>query len=307
MYGRKCYASNVKGNAHCDRQAKEVGVKTSIAVLALLALTAPASAQDPLGPFRNEPRAHVLVLGVFHFQDAGLDAYKPTFAFDVLSPKRQAELDQVLTLLAAWKPTRIAIENLPERQSRLDSLFARYPAGGMDTLRNEIFQIGFKLAKRLGLPGVVAVDARARRLDSAMTEAEWKQRQQALVRGPLSKIDFDARYTALYRADDSLKSVRTLRESLLAEADPERLSVGHGHYLVGNLLNGAPGDYLGADGFVSAWYNRNIRIYSNVVRLIRSPEERILVIFGAGHVPILRHLFQSSPVVRLDEVSAVLR
>lgn len=273
----------------------------------LLAAAAPLAAQDALAPFRTEPRAHVLVLGVFHFQDAGRDAYKPVFPFDVLSPKRQAELNEILTKLAAWKPTRIAIEAMPERQPRLDSLFVLYPGGGLDTLRNETYQIGFRLAKRLGLPGVVAIDAAARRLDSAMTEQEWENRQKALARGPLSATNWDARFTTLYRADDSLKAARSLSETLLYANSAERLATGHGHYLIGNLLNGAPGDYFGADGFVSAWYNRNIRIYSNIVRLIRTPEERVLVIFGSGHVPILRHLFQSTPVVRLDEVSAVLR
>ncbi len=274
---------------------------------ALLALTAPAAAQDALAPFRNEPRAYVLVLGVFHFQDAGRDTYKPVFTFDVRSPARQKELDQVLTKLAAWKPTRIAIEQDVDLQPRLDSLFARYPAGGLDTLRNEIYQIGFKLAKRLGLSDVAAVDADASPLDSAMTQQEWENRQKALVRGPLSTTNWDARFTALYRADDSLKAIRSLSETLIYANSPERLATGHGHYLVNNLLNGAPGDYFGADGFVSAWYNRNIRIYSNLVRLIRTPAERVLLIIGAGHVPILRHLLQSSPVVRLDEVSAVLR
>lgn len=272
-----------------------------------LAAAAHAAAQDPLAPFRNEPRAQVLVLGVFHFQDAGLDSYKPQFPFDIRTAQRQRELEDVISRLAAWKPTRIAVERRPERQTYLDSLFAVYPGGGTDTLRNEIYQIGFRLAKRLGLPGVNAVDASPRRLDSAMTEEERNRQQRALARGPLSATDWNARFAALYRSEDSLKTVRTLRETLIHEGDPERIRVGHGAYLVNNLLNGRPGEYFGADGFVSGWYNRNIRIYSNIVRLIRSPGERVLVIFGAGHAPILRHLFQSSPVVRLDEVSAVLR
>jgi hypothetical protein len=276
-------------------------------LIALCGLAAPAFAQDPLAPFRNEPRAHVLVLGLFHFNNPGLDWYKPQFPFDIRSPQRQRELEDLIGQLVAWKPTRIAVEARPDNQKRLDSLFAIYPANSLDTLKSETYQIGFRLAKRLGLTGVHAVDATARRLDSAMTEQEYEQRRRALARGPLAATNWDARFGALYRRDDSLTAVLPLREIVLHENDPARLTVAHGHYLVGNLLNGAPGDYLGADGFISGWYNRNIRIYSNVVRLIRSPEERVLVIFGAGHVPILRHLFQSSPVVTLDDVSTVLR
>lgn len=276
-------------------------------VILSLALARGAAAQDRVGALRSARQAHVLVLGMFHFQDAGLDGYKPAFPFEIRSPQRQKELEDVLARLAAWKPTRIAIEARPERQGRLDSLFNVYPGNGMDTLRNETYQIGFRLAKRLGLPGVIAVDAPARFLDSTMSEQEWKRRQAELAKGPLSSTDWDARFTALYRADDSLKTVRSLRQTLLYINSPERLRAGHGHYLVGDLLNGGVGDYFGADGFISAWYNRNTRIYSNVARLIRNDDERILVIFGAGHVSILRELLLSTPVLQLDNVSDVLR
>ena len=282
-------------------------MRTLILLGALLSLSGIAVAQDPIAALRSEPQARVLVVGVFHLQDAGHDTYKPQFPYDIRTPQRQRDLEEVLDRLAAWRPTRIAIEANPERQARLDSLFAVYPGNGMDTLRNEIYQIGFRLARRLGLPGVNCVDADGRSLDSTMTQEEWQRRQAALARGPLSTTDWDARFTALYRADDSLKTVRTLRQTLLYINSPERLRAGHGHYLVGDLLNGAPGDYFGADGFISLWYNRNLRIYSNLARLIRTPRERILLIIGAGHVPILQQLLQSSPVLQLDDLSSVLR
>jgi hypothetical protein len=275
-------------------------------ILLLLAASPALGAQDA-PPIRPEKQPHVMLLGTFHFQDAGLDGYKPRFTIDIRSAERQRELEDVIARLAAWRPTRIAIEARVERQARLDSLFALYPGNGMDTLRNEIYQIGFRLAKRLGLEGVDAVDAPARYLDSAMSEAEWKRRRDALAKGPLEATDWDARYKLLYEADDSLKTTRTLRETLLHENSPERLLLGHGHYLVGDLLNGPVGDYFGADGFVSAWYNRNIRIYSNVARLARNDDERILLIIGAGHVPILRELMRSTPALQLDEVNDVLR
>jgi hypothetical protein len=263
--------------------------------------------QDPPADFRNLPRAEVMVLGVFHFRDAGRDDYQPRFPFDIRSPARQKELGELLDQLAAWGPTRVAVEVRASRQSWLDSLYLQYPSGGLDSNQNEIFQVGFALAKRSGHPGVFAVDAPARRLDSAMTEPEWNERRRGLRPRSADDARWDARFQALYRADDSLKSVRPLGQTLLAINDPERLALGHGHYLVGTLLLGPPGDYLGADGFVSGWYNRNLRIYSNIARLIRSPGERVLVLIGAGHGPILRHLLASSPLVRLVEVAEVLR
>jgi len=279
---------------------------TRLVVLAAFVASS-LGAQDGITGLRTGRQPEVLVLGTFHFQDAGLDGYKPTFPFDIRTPARQKELEQVLAILATWKPTRIAVESMPGQQATLDSLFRAYPGNGVDTLPNETFQIGFRLAHRLGLSGVSAIDARARFLDSAMTEAEWDRREAALTPGALSATDWDARFTALYRQDDSLKTMQSLRETLVYMNSPERLRERHGHYLVGNLLNGAVGEHFGADGFVSAWYNRNLRIYSNIARLIRRDDERVLVIIGGGHASILRELLLSSPVVRYVSVSEVLR
>jgi hypothetical protein len=50
-----------------------------------------------------------------------------------------------------------------------------------------------------------------------------------------------------------------------------------------------------------------MRIYSNVVQLADSPDERILVIFGAGHLGWLRHNFASDPTLRLRKLAEFVR
>ena len=57
-------------------------------------------------------------------------------------------------------------------------------------------------------------------------------------------------------------------------------------------------DWAGAD-LLADWFKRNIRIYSNVVQITASPAERVLVIFGAGHLGWLRPNFASDPAYRL--------
>ncbi|MGH7604314.1 MAG: DUF5694 domain-containing protein [Gemmatimonadaceae bacterium] len=44
-------------------------------------------------------------------------------------------------------------------------------------------------------------------------------------------------------------------------------------------------------------------IYSNVMKLVDSPNDRVLVIFGAGHLGWLRQDFSSDPTVRLRKLS----
>lgn len=69
---------------------------------------------------------------------------------------------------------------------------------------------------------------------------------------------------------------------------------------------GEPGDWAGAD-LPADWYRRNIRIFSNVVRLVDSPNERVLVIFGNGHLGWLRQDFSIDPNVRLRKLGELVR
>jgi len=65
---------------------------------------------------------------------------------------------------------------------------------------------------------------------------------------------------------------------------------------------GDPDDYAGAD-LLAAWYQRNMRIYQNIVKLVESPNDRILVIFGAGHLAWLRQNIANDSAVRLRKLA----
>ncbi len=58
----------------------------------------------------DEPRARVLILGTFHFKDAGLDSYKPKYDIDILSDERQKELGALLDSLMQASPEVELIE-----------------------------------------------------------------------------------------------------------------------------------------------------------------------------------------------------
>jgi len=75
----------------------------------------------------------------------------------------------------------------------------------------------------------------------------------------------------------------------------KRLRRGFGAYLLGDFKNGS---YEGADALSMHWYNRNLRIFRNIQN-IAEKEDRIMVLFGAGHVSILLNLFESSPEFEL--------
>jgi len=86
--------------------------------------------------------------------------------------------------------------------------------------------------------------------------------------------------------------------------DPQRLDVAHGVYLLMAQV-GKDGDAKGAE-VVGGWYQRNLYIYANLMRLVESPEERVLLVIGAGHAKLLRDYLRGSPNARLVETADYL-
>lgn len=244
-----------------------------------------------------DPPHQVMLLGTFHFADAGLDEFRPEVDIDVKSRVRQQELEELCSVLARFRPTRIAVEAMPARQPELDRRYAGYLRDEFELPANEIYQIGFRLARRLGHDRVHAIDAERRWYQPYVNPEEYAREhgQGAIVESPWYQL-----YEAASREEDRLKAKRTIGETLLALNHPERIRMSHGIYLVGTFKAGTGDEYPGAD-VKTAWYNRNLRIFANIQRITSAANERILVVIGAGHLPILRHCVDASPEYALVE------
>ena len=216
----------------------------------------------------------------------------------------QAELGEILDRLEAWAPTAIAVEWDRDDQDRLDERYSQYLEGEFEITSNEIYQIGFRLGKRLGHQRLWAVDAESRFFEPRIDREQWAKEhgQEWIYDHP-----WDERFQELYSWEDLRKTRVPLRDTFLYMNSAERLALGHGHYLVGGFKAGDGTDYPGADHLSGWWYVRNLRIVSSLLQLARQEDDRVLLIVGAGHVPILRHAARSAPDVELVEVSAVLK
>lgn len=270
-------------------------MKRSILMVALiLAGIMPGFAQQgPAQAKATAPRAEVLVLGTYHMANPGRDIYNMK-ADDVLAPKRQAEIAQVIEVLKRFRPTKIAVES-DAGDELIPKRYADYLAGKYTLSRNEIDQLALRLAKELGHKTVYPADADgdfpyARLVDYAKAHGREKE-LDATMNGFQEDVKSQGEYLATHSVLDTLLYMNTD-----ARAEHE---VGI-YYQLGRF--GEPDDWAGAD-LLAEWYRRNARIYSNILQLINSPNERVLVIFGAGHLGWLRHDFASNPQVRLRELA----
>lgn len=109
-----------------------------------------------------------------------------------------------------------------------------------------------------------------------------------------------------YGVEDRAKAERTLSEHLLFLNSEEELRFSHGHYVLSYLAMGVGDEYPAADHVTGWWYNRNLRILGNIYRVME-PGDRLLLLIGAGHVPIIQHAAESSPEIDLIDLSGVLK
>ena len=250
--------------------------------------------QTPASFLVAGPRPKVMFLGTFHFADAGLDSYKPKHDINIMERARQREVEALVDRLAQFKPTKVALEIKSANIDRMNQLYRDYLDGKFALKSNEIYQIGFRLARKMGHKRIYGIDVNAR---PYYTDAQWKEETEKL-RGD-EDSPWDARFKQLYAHDDELKTKMPLADYLRYINSSERVRAGHGVYLTGTFHLGKGDNYFGPDNLTGWWYNRNLRIFENVFRIIESPQERVLVLIGAGHLPIILHAAQSSPEIEV--------
>lgn len=246
----------------------------------------------------------VLLLGTFHFAYPNADGHKTDADkfIDVLSPARQKEMEELAEVIQRFRPTRIYVESSNARFH--DSLYKAYLAGNYQLGRNEVYQLGYRVAKAMSLPGVYAIDASSfssqYQKSLPVIDSLWK----AAPVDSLRDAYWGKKYKTMYSAGDSVAPHFTMLENFLHMAEPNVLHRMHGHY-VSQGFNTTNNE--GADLLSLWWYSRNLRILNNILKTRPSAQDRIMVLIGNGHAPILKHCFQSSPEFEVVELKSLLR
>lgn len=253
------------------------------------ALAAPAAAGDS-APGRGDRTAQVMIVGLFHLSNPGQDLYNVQ-ADDVLTDRRQAELARIASGLARFAPTTVMVE-WPAAVT--DQRYAQYRAGSLPESRNEVVQLGFRLAGELGLKHVHGIDVAgdfpfapvkafaderglADQLDRAMAQAGAvvQEINDRLARGSIGSV---------------LRYMNTA----------QRAAAGHAFYM-GMLRYGDGIAQPGVD-LVSAWYARNLGICARLLQAL-PPAGRAVVFYGDGHAYLLRQCVIETPGVQLVEAN----
>lgn len=244
----------------------------------------------------------VLLIGTWHFDYPGLDAHQPEESerINIFSDRRQAELKELLDYIAKFQPTKIAVEG-GRHSGYIIRRFERWKNGTRPLGASEIDQIAIRLMDRFGLDTLYGVDA------YPLLLALSDERDSTMPKGYIDEIldrhyfggedEMQQRYRAYYDYKDQMQVKHTLLQSFNYINSDKVLDRGFGSYISGGQFDSEY--YEGADALSMFWFNRNLRIFRNIQNIDHDENDRILVLFGAGHVSILRYLFECSPMFEL--------
>lgn len=229
----------------------------------------------------------VMVVGVFHMSNPGRDIHNLKVD-DVLEPKRQGEIAALTDALSRFKPTKVGVEWPADLVAER---YKQYLAGTYPPSRNEVVQLGFRLAKAAG--------AEVYSLDAEGDFPYERLKNFAETRGFSGLLD--EQNAAIQREVDEqgrLLAQKSVSADLRFLNDPARLQNANTFYR--NMLRiGLGDDQPGAD-LVSAWYYRNFLICANLLQLAKTGD-RIVIFFGSGHAFLLRQCVTETPGFRLIE------
>lgn len=228
----------------------------------------------------DEPQAEVMLFGVFHFSNPGNDVIKSK-QINVMTPDNQAYLERLTTRIAEFQPTVVLLEFDRENEAGMQERYAQYLDGEYELDSNEIYQLGFRIAREAGVETIHSFDERevhwdAEPLFEYMPENDPETHKK--VNDLIAQISSDR---------EIAHSTKTLADLLLESNDPEQDSLNKYLYLMTNHV-GAGDNFVGADASAS-WWRRNFRMYANIQKYAQ-PGERVLAIGGQGHTAILKDL-----------------
>lgn len=240
-------------------------------------------------PFFAQQKITVYLLGVYHmegtYDNFGVDYVKD----DILGPKRQQQIGDLIGRLKPGNIEKIYVESLPEDKPYWDSIYRLHYAGKPVASRNEIFQIGIRLASKL-------------RLTQGVTCVDWRQQE---FRGLPGKASPYARSLSHELTDFNSRIPEMDLITVLQKMNsPQFLEK---FYFINNTSFLDYDNSTDAAAQTNRIMERNLRIYSNIMKDLLTDRPRVvLILYGAGHIKALSDMLEAHPAIEIGDISKLL-
>ncbi|MGM0906210.1 MAG: DUF5694 domain-containing protein [Pseudomonadota bacterium] len=241
----------------------------------------------------QEPDTKVMVIGTFHMANPNKDLHNVK-SQDVLTPKAQKELKEVTQQLLEFKPTKVMVE-WPKKVT--SKRYQQYLKGDLTESRNEVVQLGFRLAKARQLTQVIGIDSKGRFPYKQLAKWAENHNQSSILE---TTNEMGKNFTS---SVERMQENKHLSEVLRFVSTPEHAAFGQRYY--SRMLLIGEGDKQPGAKLVSEWASRNYRICAKLLQNLED-KERAVVFYGSGHLYYLRRCIIDAPGVTLVEPSKFL-
>ncbi len=258
-----------------------------------------------------QEKINVLLIGTYHFNNPGFDAVKVKER-NILDKQSQAELEQLTDLIKKKiNPDKVFVENEFQKRDMLNGMYQKYLKNekfyDADTLKNafwkrfysenEMFQLGFRLAKKAKNKAIYSLDDRLEfRYDLVMKrvkeDEKLNQKFQAILADSGKKIN-------------ECMSQPTLNDVLRCYNNEEQIKSNKGFYL--SFINTIdPADKFGVN-LVTDWYKRNLSMYAYFQNQISDTDKNVVILVGAGHAAMIKDFILNDARFHLIEFNALFQ
>ncbi|QOW11043.1 hypothetical protein Q73A0000_12085 [Kaistella flava (ex Peng et al. 2021)] len=261
---------------------------------------------------QTQTKTDVILIGVSHFNNPGFDRGKVA-EINILDKTRQKDLEEITNeITEKFHPDKVFVESLYKDKKVLDQQYFLYkenkPFYNLDTIKdnfykrfyqeNEIFQFGFRLAKKSKNDFIYSIDYNLeQRYDLLNKQIE----KSAYIDSTL----YQSKMKSLSSFLNNCVKEKDLKNILKCINSKEQRELNKGFYI--STINRLNNDelFFGSD-FVASWYKRNLIMYSNIQNQVSKEDKTIVIIVGAGHSSMLYDFLKNDSNYNLIEFNQVI-
>lgn len=238
----------------------------------------------------DSDKIEILNFGTFHM---GLTNDANKTEFDENDKKNQLAINEIARKLSLFKPTVIIVERPPEYDTKLQAEYNEYLLNPQMKFKNpsEIELLGYELGRISGVKRIYGIDHKMSynyNIGTKMVNSIDSLWHNKYYKDPLKyypQVNIDQKNLNLL---EKLKITNNnLYLDFLIEVNAEMLS----HV-------GSEKGFEGADE-ATKYYQRNMRMYSNLNRLNLTSKDRIFILMGASHTAYFRDFISRSPKYKM--------
>lgn len=215
-------------------------------------------------------KKEIILVGTFHFEQ------DPELIND-----KESEIEDLVEYLSAYKPLKIALE---WDRSKNDELNEEYKASNKVGVIDEVYRLGFKLARKMQHEEVYAVN-----WTGNLTEEDMINLNHSIQS---SYPEIQKIMNSLSENPPGISSTTNLINSYKRLNNTEYLKDIENMYLSFVAVQNDNGEMIGLN-VLNKWFERELMIFKNIIESsVEQFDQRVLLIIGNDHLWMLKKLFE---------------